>query len=306
MNLSLLRRPRPATESSRHRLSHSARRRSFAVEGLESRLVLSAAAVAPPPLPPAHVAPPTPAAQAINILPLKVSSVSVANGGLVANVTLGHTTIPVALTVTTSPATPAASSAAPAAVGPTASILSLHLAPINLDLLGLDVTTSEICLNITAQKGGGLLGTLLFDIDHLLAGGSPLGSVLGSLSSGQLTKLTNGLTDLLNGALSTVTSSANISGVSTSADPSVPAGTPVLDLSLGPVNLNLLGLQVNLDNCAGGPIKVDITAIPTGLPGGGLLGDLLTSLDDALAGGAGTGLLSSLESAIAADIKSLI
>ncbi|HEY2156389.1 MAG TPA: hypothetical protein VGH33_12215, partial [Isosphaeraceae bacterium] len=158
----------------------------------------------------------------------------------------------------------------------------------------------------TAQQGGGLLGTLLYDIDNALSSGSPLGSVLGSLSTSQLNKLTTGLTDLLNGALSNITSSANVSGVSTSADPAVPAGTPVLDLSLGPVNLNLLGLHVNLDNCAGGPITVDITAIPTGLPGGGLLGDLLTSLDAALAGGAGSGLISSLESAIAADIKSLI
>ncbi len=267
MSMTLFRPSRPTTNPSRRRRSHAA----FAVEGLESRLVLSAAAVAAPA---AQVAPPTPAAPAINMLPLKVSSVSVVDGGLIANVTLGHSTVAVPLTVSTSTAAPAAA-AAPA--GPTASILSLHLAPINLDLLGLDVSTSEICLNITAQKGGGLLGTLLYDIDHLLAGGSPLSSLLGSLSDGQLNKLTTGLTDLLNGALSTVTSSANVSGVSTSADPAVPADTPVLDLTLGPVNLNLLGLQVDLDNCSGGPIKVDITAIPTGLLGGGLLGDLLTS-----------------------------
>jgi hypothetical protein len=246
---------------------------------------------------------PAPAAAAINMLPLKIDSVSVVNGGLVANGSLGSTAFSVPLTVTTSPTS---TGAAAAAAGPTASILSLHLAPINLDLLGLDVSTSEICLNITAQKGGGLLGTLLYDIDHLLSGGTPLGSILGSLSTAQLNKLTTGLTDLLNGALSDVTSSANVSGVSTSADPAVPAGTPVLDLTLGPVNLNLLGLHVNLDNCAGGPITVDITAIPTGLPGGGLLGDLLTGLDAALAGGASSGLISSLESAIAADIQSLI
>ena len=300
MSLISLRRATRSRATSAHR--QIAHRRMLAVEGLENRLVLSAAAVTPPTEPPAHIGHTSAAAPAINILPLTINSVSVVNGGLVANGSLGHTTFSVPLTVTTSPA----SSAAAAAAGPVASILSLHLAPINLDLLGLDVTTSDICLNITAQKGGGLLGTLLYDIDHLLAGGSPLGSVLGSLSGGQLNKLTTGLTDLLNGALSTVTSSANVSGVSTSADPAVPAGTPVLDLTLGPVNLNLLGLHVQLDNCSGGPIKVDITAIPTGLPGGGLLGDLLTSLDAALAGGAGQGLISSLESAIAADIKSLI
>jgi hypothetical protein len=48
--------------------------------------------------------------------------------------------------------------------------------------------------------------------------------------------------------------------------------------ALGPINLNLLGLVVELDNCANGPVTVDITAIP----GGGLLGDLLCSLADVL------------------------
>lgn len=48
---------------------------------------------------------------------------------------------------------------------------------------------------------------------------------------------------------------------------------PRLSLALGPLDLNLLGLRVELDDCDGGPVTVDITAIP-----GGLLGDLLCSL----------------------------
>ena len=56
----------------------------------------------------------------------------------------------------------------------------------------------------------------------------------------------------------------------------------MLSLSLGPLDLNLLGLRVQLNNCAGGPVTVDITAIP----GGGLLGDLLCNLNGLLSGGA--------------------
>ena len=49
----------------------------------------------------------------------------------------------------------------------------------------------------------------------------------------------------------------------------------ILHLELGPLNLNLLGLQVELDDCAGGPVVVDITA-ETGP--GNLLGNLLCEL----------------------------
>lgn len=66
-------------------------------------------------------------------------------------------------------------------------------------------------------------------------------------------------------------------------DGSSQGSTDILNLSLGPVNLDVLGLNVNLDNCEGGPITVDITA-ETGE--GKLLGNLLAgiagSLDDGL------------------------
>jgi len=66
----------------------------------------------------------------------------------------------------------------------------------------------------------------------------------------------------------------------------------ILNLELGPVNLNLLGLEVILDDCEGGPVLVDITArrgqllgnLLCGLLHGGdidlgdLLGDILNSL----------------------------
>lgn len=52
------------------------------------------------------------------------------------------------------------------------SILHLDIQPISLDLLGLQVTTSEIVLDITAQQGpGNLLGNLLCGVANLLNGG---------------------------------------------------------------------------------------------------------------------------------------
>jgi hypothetical protein len=52
---------------------------------------------------------------------------------------------------------------------PSCQILDLNIGPINLDLLGLVVTTDPINLNITAQPGAGnLLGNLLCSVANLL------------------------------------------------------------------------------------------------------------------------------------------
>lgn len=82
------------------------------------------------------------------------------------------------------------------------------------------------------------------------------------------------------------------------------ASCPVLHLQLGPIDLNLLGLRVKL---GGGPqanqvIVLDITA----QQGGGLLGDLLCSLTNALNQ---NGVLSQLNTQVqqlAATLNSLI
>lgn len=51
----------------------------------------------------------------------------------------------------------------------TCPILHLVLGPINLNLLGVQVTTNQIVLDITAQSGpGNLLGNLLCAVTHLL------------------------------------------------------------------------------------------------------------------------------------------
>jgi hypothetical protein len=164
-------------------------------------------------------------------------------------------------------------SLAPNQAGAACPILDLSLAPINLDLLGLVVQTSPICLTLTAYENGGVLGNLLCGVANALNAGIPLGSILGSLDATQLTDLLTGLTGLLNGALANLTQ-AVLTAITTLAQQHTCA---ILHLELGPLNLTLLGLNVVLDNCANGPVTVDITG-QTGQ--GNLLGNLLCELLD--------------------------
>lgn len=103
--------------------------------------------------------------------------------------------------------------------------------------------------------------------------------------------------------LSNATSTSTLSSVSSLAQPAASAtnGTQVLKLSIGPLNLNVAGLGVHLDNCNGGPVTVTVSAIPSSQPGGGVLGNLLGSVNNALgsSGGLsslGSGTLSTLTS----------
>jgi len=208
-----------------------------------------------------------------SMLPLQITGVSVENGQLVASATLGSNTFTIPLTLTTTPS--AGLSLAEQATTP---ILHLQLGPIHLDLLGLKVDTSKICLDINAISGpGNLLGNLLTSVANLLNQGTPLGSILGNLTGTQLNQLLGGLTDLLNGIFGAILSPANVTGVGSTAaaSPMAAPATNILHLALGPVDLNLLGLQVGLDNCANGPVTVDITAQPGA---GNLLGNLLGSV----------------------------
>jgi len=259
------------------------------VEGMEDRVVLSATSAAP-----ALVGSFAPAVQqqAASLLPIVINSVTNTAQGLVANASLGGTnfTIPLRLAV-------------PSGQSPTATtqILNLHLGPIDLNLLGLRVQTSEICLNISAQSGpGNLLGNLLAGVAGLLDQGLPLNQILGGLSTTDLTTLTDGLAGLLNGALGQLTAPTNaLSGASVSSAGS----TRILHLSVGPLNLNLLGLEVNLDNCHNGPITVDITA-QSGP--GNLLGNLLGGLAHLLDSNANTTALLNKIDKIAGEILALL
>jgi hypothetical protein len=212
----------------------------------------------------------------VNVIPT-ITSIVVSNGQLLAVGTAsailhGKTTTvpflaPVSLALSTNQPTPGA-----------CPILDLALGPIDLDLLGLVVQTSPICLNITAMSGGGLLGDLLCNVANLLNGGLALDQILAGQGIGGLPGLTaldrnsllGGVENLLNRVLGTLLNAT----VAELLDGGV--GTcDILHLSLGPLDLTLLGLEVVLDDCAGGPVVVDVS----GQRGAGnLLGNLLCGL----------------------------
>jgi hypothetical protein len=147
-------------------------------------------------------------------------------------------------------------------------VLNLNLGPLHLALLGLIVDLDPVTLTITADSNGGLLGGLLCG----LAGGS---GILGtSANAAKLTNVaqTSGLS--LGPGFTVPLTAATTGSAGTQA---VPLATcTVLDLTLGPLDLNLLGLMVHLSK-----VHLVITADPNG----GLLGSLLCSL----AGGVPTG-----------------
>jgi len=289
--LGFLRLSRPAgPKASPRRSGPAVRAFRPTLESLEGRLVPAATLVAPT-LGPALVAPMAPTQQAASILPITINSVVNTAGSLVANASLGGTTFQIPLTLSV----PQGQSATSAT-----QILSLHLEPIHLDLLGLKVDTSEICLNISAQPGpGNLLGNLLAGVAGALDNGLPLNQVLSNLGA-DLGALTSGLTNLLNGALGQLTAPA---GAAQGATVTPSRTTPVLHLAVGPLNLNLLGLQVNLDNCHNGPVTVDITAEQGP---GQLLGNLIGSLAHLLDHNAPAGALAHRIDQIANEIAALV
>jgi len=178
----------------------------------------------------------------------------------------------------------------PATAAVECSVLDLALAPIHVSLLGLHADTSAICLTITATPDGGLLGNLLCG----LAGGGigglgvpilPTTSLLGNLQFL--------LTSLLNSVLGQNPTQGGNGQVCTGQ-------CQILDLVLGPLSLSLLGVNVNLDNCANGPVEICVSATASE----GLLGQLLCGLSNPLLRNLSLGDIAQLASralALAAD-----
>ncbi len=143
---------------------------------------------------------------------------------------------------------------------PTANtLLTLNLNPLDINLLGLRVQTNQIQVTVSAQPGQGeLLGNVLTDASNLLnlqGVNNALNNVLGSVVT------------LLN---STSLSIAGVNTTSGSLSNATAAVTPVLDLFVAPVHLNLLGALVDTS-----PIHLTITA----QSGQGLvLGNVITDL----------------------------
>ncbi len=141
------------------------------------------------------------------------------------------------LPLATLPATTPASTSSP--------LISLILPPLDINLLGLEVQTSgPIKVNVSAQPGAGeLLGNLLTDASNLLniqGVNNALNNVLGSVVT------------LVNSASLSVTgvASSDLGLLNAAAET-----TPVLDLFVAPVHLNLLGALVDTS-----PIHLTITA----------------------------------------------
>ncbi len=167
-----------------------------------------------------------------------------AEGTVTANLTdqAGHTTTlhaPIALT---------------AAGGRSCQILTLNLQQLNLVLLGLNVHLDRVHLTITGQPGGGVLGSLFCALAHAKAKAAR-DAVAASMNR-----------ELRHHALKPLAFTVPVNPATAKV---AQASCPVLDLILGPLNLNLLGLVVDLNQ-----VHLTITATP----GGGTLGDLFCSL----------------------------
>ena len=148
-----------------------------------------------------------------------------------------------------------------AAAGPSCQILNLTLNQLHLSLLGLNVDLAKVVLTITGIKqghpGGGILGSLFCSLAS-----TKLSKAARASAARQLT------TDLQRRSNQRVLRfGVNLRPNATAA--AAGATCPVLDLILGPLHLNLLGLVVDLN-------KVHLTVTAT--QGGGLLGNLFCSL----------------------------
>ena len=139
-------------------------------------------------------------------------------------------------------------------------ILNLNLAPLRLELLGLIIELDRVVLTIRANSRGGLLGSLLCG----LAGPASINKLANALKRGPITAASAITVPLVPATLPAAPAALP------TVLPPVPAGVcTVLDLVLGPLDLNLLGLMIHLDR-----VQLRITADPKG----GLLGSLLCGL----------------------------
>jgi hypothetical protein len=146
-------------------------------------------------------------------------------------------------------------------------ILELTLGPTHLNLLGLIVDLSTVHLVITADSDGGILGQLLCGLS---------GHRNSQQAAHRLTKAAHRSGLSTKGVRMGVPLYQTSSGsIGTSANASPQTICSILDLTLGPLDLNLLGLMVHLDQ-----VHLVITADSEG----GILGQLLCGI-----GGGGGG-----------------
>jgi hypothetical protein len=150
-------------------------------------------------------------------------------------------------------------------------VLTLKLAPVFLELLGLQVQTSYINLQLYAVPNE-VLGSLFCDLAHARVSFPRAARDLNARLHGRPLRVMSASDSLPAKAAQVQTPSCQ-----------------VLKLVLGPLHLNLLGLVVDLyGQNKSSPVVVTINAVPSQ----GLLGQLLCGL----AGGTGINSLSGLQS----------
>jgi len=140
--------------------------------------------------------------------------------------------------------------------GPT--LVTLKLDPIDIDLLGLQVKTSEIILKVSVEAGDGkLLGNLLTVVSKLVN--------LEGVNNAVNNVLSNVVSLVNSATLSVATGSGGELGTAPTA-----TTTPILDVFVAPIRVDLLGVRVDTS-----PIQLTITA-QSGE--GQILGNVLTAL----------------------------
>jgi hypothetical protein len=152
-------------------------------------------------------------------------------------------------------------------------VLTLTLDDLQLDLLGLRVDLSEVNLLIYAiprGEGSGVLGRLFCSLSRSTI---RLGRGAGAAQAQKVVRSLN--TRLRDKPMRAFRATAHLSAdENASAAQAVPS-CRVLNLILGPLDLNLLGLVVELF----GPNRnAPVTLTITSFPGQGVLGDLFCSL----------------------------
>ena len=136
----------------------------------------------------------------------------------------------------------------------TCTILTLTLETLELNLLGLNVHLDKVVLTITGERHGGVLGRLFCS----LAGAKVKPARVAAAS-----RLTAAIRRT--GVVRPIALGASVRATTAAAGPTC----PVLNLLLGPLHLNLLGLVVDLSQ-----VHLTITAEPAG----GILGNLFCGL----------------------------
>lgn len=147
-------------------------------------------------------------------------------------------------------------------------VLHLDLQELTLNLLGLNAHLDRVILDITGNRSGGVLGSLFCRLSHARIASARVAGVRALNSALRANKI-QGHALRFTAYLHPQARSSATTPTPAPAAPPTPPVCPVLDLVVGPLNLQLLGLVVNLNR-----VHLSVTATP----GGGAVGDLFCML----------------------------